>query len=1003
MRSTLQRALLAGLLGVSFELHGERLPLKIYTVADGLPHDTILAIHADSRGYLWFATREGLSRFDGIGFRSSDLPAGAVHQIVEAEPGIYWIASPEGVIRFDARSRAPQRTRYLSDDPKSRFVLTMLRGRDAATWCGTAGGLYRITSHSSSAQFVDIGLPLADRYDASVTAIAEDHAGGLWVGSPSGLYHRLPEGRAERYGVSDGLLTDHIQALLVGRDGTLWAATTLGLCTLRVGAGERSRVTRCFTRSDGLAHVNVRALLQTSEGKVWVGTVGGLSEWRGFAAVPHFWTYTTAHGLSDLSVTALAEDRGGNLWVGTESGGANRIAAGGFRTYGQADGLKNNRIAAVFEDRRGQLIAATSGVIHLFDGKRFTDVTPLAVSVIKNSGWGWSQLHLQDHLGAWWIATGEGLLRFPPGDIETLRRVRPAAIYTARSGLPTSEIFRLFEDSRGDIWITTVGATDSLAKWDRQTGRFRVFTTADGLEPFNGPTAFAEDEDGNLWIGFYDGGIARYRGGRFRMFKSSDDIPAGSIRAMFRDSRGGIWVAGSRGGVCRISDPSGSQPHFVRYSRENSRLSSSHALSITEDRSGGIYVGMGRGVDRLDPDRGGIEHFDSSDGLANNFINVAHTDRAGAVWFGTLQGLSRLAPGAGRRNAPGPMLISALSVGGRQLPLASIGERAVSLGDLSPNENLIQIHFLQPGDRAARYQFRLEGAESQWSPPTEQRSVTYAHLAPGRYRFRVRALDGQEGMVGFSVLPPLWQRWWFMAIAAVMAGSLIYAAYRYRLQRAIELERVRIRIATDLHDDIGASLSRIAILSEVIKGSSASVDDRASRMLSEVADSARALVDSMADIVWSIDPRRDDLKNVIQRVRQFAADVLEARQIVWTFDIPSEPERIKLAPEQRRHVFLVFKEAITNVARHAACTSAALSIRLSDHQLVGEIRDDGRGVGTNAGRGGHGLANMEARARELGGTMEINSAPGGGTRVKLTIPLTRHEHALAQRSRRAQL
>ncbi len=912
---------------VSLELHGERLPLKIYTVADGLPHDTILAIHADSRGYLWFATREGLSRFDGLGFRNSDLPgvsSGSVHKIIEAQPAIYWIATPDGVVRFNAASRDPRPVRYLGENPKSRFVLTLLRSGDGTIWCGTTGGLYRIPPRrSASAEFVDIGLPLAEAYDASVAALAEDKEGGLWVGSPAGLYHRRADGRTERYGRSDGLPIDHIQAILIDRDGALWAGTTLGLCVLRGGGEGRARLTGCFGRADGLGHDNVRALLQTSEGKVWIGTVGGLSEWRGFDAAPRFWTHTTAQGLSDPNVTALAEDRHGNLWVGTESGGANRIAAGGFSTYGLADGLKNSRIASVFEDRRGRIIAASSGVIYLFDGKTFTDVTPLAVSAIQKPAWGWFQLHLQDREGAWWIATGEGLVRFPPGDIETLRRVHPTAVYTVRDGLPTSDIFRLFEDSRGDIWVGTAGTTDSLAKWDRRSGRFHAFTTADGLGPFNGPTAFAEDRNGDLWIGFYEGGIARYRGGRFRLFKVSDGVPSGSIRAMFRDSRGRIWVAASRGGVCRIDKAAGDQPQFIRYSRENGQLTSSHALSIAEDRSGAIYVGTGRGVDRLDPDHVGIEHFDTSDGLANNFINVAYTDRAAAVWFGTLQGLSRLAPQVGKRNAP-----------------------------------------------------------------ADQRSVTYAHLAPGRYRFRVRALDGQEGMVAFSVLPPLWQRWWFMAVAAAMAGSLIYAAYRYRLQRAVELERVRIRIATDLHDDIGASLSRIAILSEVIKGSGGSVDERASRMLSEVADSARALVDSMADIVWSIDPRRDDLKNVIQRVRQFAADVLEARQIAWTFDVPSEPERIRLAPEQRRHLFLIFKEAITNVARHAACTTAALSIRLFNHQLVAEIRDDGRGVGTNAGRGGHGLGNMEARARELGGRMEINAPSGGGTQVKLTIPLT---------------
>jgi signal transduction histidine kinase len=303
----------------------------------------------------------------------------------------------------------------------------------------------------------------------------------------------------------------------------------------------------------------------------------------------------------------------------------------------------------------------------------------------------------------------------------------------------------------------------------------------------------------------------------------------------------------------------------------------------------------------------------------------------------------------------------------------------------------------------------LEGADRDWSAPLGLRTVNYANLKHGSYVFKVRAItnDGvvseRAAQLSFRILPPVWQRWWFLTLAALAAATVIYFIYRFRVRRLIELERVRTRIATDLHDDIGASLSRMAILSEVVKRQKGTNGEQSTDMLSEIADSARGLVDSMSDIVWSIDPRRDDLRNVVQRVRQFASDVLEARDIEWTFQVPQELDRIRLGPEQRRHLYLIFKEAVNNIARHADCHRVSLSINFDARHLLCEITDDGRGFAPKSngeassnGRGGHGLVNMQARARELGGRLDIDSEPGGGTRLKLTFPLRKARREISK-------
>jgi signal transduction histidine kinase len=216
------------------------------------------------------------------------------------------------------------------------------------------------------------------------------------------------------------------------------------------------------------------------------------------------------------------------------------------------------------------------------------------------------------------------------------------------------------------------------------------------------------------------------------------------------------------------------------------------------------------------------------------------------------------------------------------------------------------------------------------------------------------------------------------------------------MARLIEMERVRTRIATDLHDDIGSSLSRMAILSEVVKRQVGGAAQEAVPMLTEMAESSRGLLDSMSDIVWSIDPRRDDLSDLALRIRQFASDVFEARQIAWDLHIPQEFDRVRLNAAQRRQVFLIFKEAVNNIARHAGCSTARLNVHIAHHRLSAEIHDNGCGFDLSGirqlpaianGNGGHGLESMQRRAAQIGGHLEIHSAPGKGTVLKLTIPL----------------
>ena len=1020
--------LVSALVAATLDAAGERLPVKTYTTADGLPRDQISRNFQDSKGFLWFSTSEGLSRFDGYKFTTYGTEQGLagrqVNDFLETRSGTYWAATDKGLCRFnpdplplnargDGRDSSQRFVVYYpGDKATARYIEVIYEDHAGTIWCGTYGGLFRLdqTDGQRVFSFVDIIQPVGMDNSLLVRAIIEDRQGALWIGAESGLYKLRSDGVVERFSTEEGLpKPESVRVLLEDREGRLWVGTAFGLCQLvRDPKPHSSVVARVYTTRDGLPHNIITSLYQSSDGKLWVGTGLGLSEFLPAKNKDggRFHSYTSANGLGGEGVTTLAEDRDGNLWVGTYSGGAMRLAASGFTSYSQADGLGGISIASIFEDLAGELCVINAGnaFINRFDGRGFISA-PLALPKgISNWGWGWNQIMFQDSRKEWWMNTAEGLVRYSKlSSIAQTTHARPKAIYTTSNGLPSSNIFRLFEDSHGDIWISTMGNPEGvLTRWERATETFHPYTTADGIHNESAPTAFCEDGAGDLWIGFYLGGLVRYSAGRFTQFNNADGVPPGFIRGLYLDHEGRLWVATAEGGIARTDNPNAEHPTFVTYSAAEG-LSSNQATCVTEDQMGAIYVGTGRGVDKLDPATGHIKHYSTSDGLANNFINVGFRHRDGSLWFGTLQGLSRLIPQPERPPLPAPILISGMRIAGITYPISELGELALDVPEISASRNQIQIEFVglaMGAGELLRYQYKLEGAEKNWSAPTDQRAVNYPNLPPASYRFLVRAVsaDGtistSPAVVSFRILPPIWRRWWFITIAALLIGLAIYAADRYRVARLLELERVRTRIATDLHDDIGASLSRMAILSEVVKQQTALSDHRSAGMLTEIADSARGLVDSMSDIVWSIDPRMDDLNNVVMRVRAFASEALEARGIRWNLDAPLGLASIKLSPDQRRHLYLIFKEAINNIARHSNCANANLKLNIIDGELSAEIEDDGLGLtrlsaDAGPGLGGNGLRNMGARATELGGELTFDSSPGSGTRLRLAVPLKR--------------
>jgi signal transduction histidine kinase/ligand-binding sensor domain-containing protein len=1048
--------------------HAERLPITSIGTAEGLPGSHLTNVTRDSRGFLWFGTRDGVSRFDGLRFVNYGVEHGlsdpTVNEVIESRAGGHWIATNGGgVCRLPAAAAHPAYagTRgtparlftclRVADDSLANNVNTLHEDEDRRLWAGTDGGLFVLDLASNPQRFEAVLLPRTRGGPSSspVSDIISDGARGLWIASRHGLVHRAPDGTFLHYGAEaqSAVGGETMTRLLLDSKGRLWMGLYGGLLVMRpdlTRPPDAATLQRAFSRTppptrsaeDARAGyavelpdepgeilrvpldfprplASVRALLESADGDIWIGTTDGLlhlagNELRG---------YTTAEGLTATDVRGIAEDADGNLWFA--STGAMKLTRHGFITYTAADGLGDPNTHAIYETKDGRLqVVSGDWIVNELAGSRFRSIRlPVPAGTIQH--WG-SPAAVLDHEDRWWVLGVQGLWHLPAWrKLEDLGRpfppaMRPASSSSASSSPGTSSPHTsssdaafhptawLIEDSRRDIWTALLSRPARVLRWERATGHVRSFGRADGLPP-EFPTVMIEDARGGIWVGFRSGGVARLRGNRFTSYGPAEKMATGLVTAMHTDARGRLWIGTNSGGLVRVDDLDAATPRFVHYTTAQG-LGSNNVRCLTSDRNGRIYIGTARGVDRLDPDEGHVRHYTTLDGLAFGLPMTAYRDSQGRLWFGMSHGVSRLDPAPDPARTPPRVWIDALHVAGMVQPLSHLGVTEVPAITVGPNDNQLDVQFFGltfAMGGTLRYQYRLEGADHEWSPATREQRVHYSALAPGSYRFFVRAVnaDGavspQPATATFVVLPHVWQRTWFRLSIAGLIVLGATAVYRLRVARLIELERVRTRIASDLHDDIGSNLSRMAILSEVAKRQIGHANPEPARHLTEIADSARTLIDAMSDIVWSIDPRHDDLGSVIVRVREFAADVLTSTGVKWSCLAPPDLDRIRLRPDARRHLLLLLKEGVTNIARHAEAKTARLRVELEGGHLIAELSDDGCGfvVPDHAdepaprARGGHGLPSMRWRAAELGGTLHTISAPGAGTHLRFTTPL----------------
>jgi signal transduction histidine kinase/ligand-binding sensor domain-containing protein len=974
---------------------------RVWQTQDGLPNNAVTSIVQTRDGYLWLATYDGLARFDGVNFtifdnsNTPEMRSSRITSLFEDAQGNLWIGCESGdLTRYrdghfysvafhpswenkkiqDIGADASDRVRLLNADGKladlDGNVITPPNAGGTVNVLAMAqnpGGAIRVDCNGQIFALDHdrlIPVPFGQGSDDFAKGICPDHAGGLWIITQNQVL-KWNDNRIDDLGPSP-LGQASVTTMMEMKSGCLAVGTLeqgLYLIFPRHGVIH-------FDRAHGFPNNWVRTLCEDREGTLWVGTgSSGLIALRPSRVA----TVNAPDDWQGANVLSIACSRAGTMWIGTEGAGVYCFHAGQWTHFGESDGLSNSFVWSVSDDARNRLWVGTWGGGLFFEhSNRFERVPGLENFTAPVL----ALLHGRD--GVTWVGTATGLLRYQAGTITR---------YGTREGLVLPDVRAIAEAPDGTLWFGMMGG--GLGRL--QNGAVKQFRAADGLS-----SDFVQclhlDTNGALWIGTYGGGLDRFWNGHFSVIGGNQGLPNNFICDIEQDDDGNFWIS-SHGGIFRIQKT------------ELNQCADGRTATVRP-----LVYGTGDGMPTLE--------------CSGGFQPASCRTRDGRLWFPTSKGLVGIDPGDIKVNQlPPPVLIEKMLVDGQ--PVSGNNPAGGSLR-ISPGRHRFEfrytgLSFVAP--EKVSFKYRLKGLERDWTDAGTKRTIIYSYIPPGSYGFQVEACNSDGiwntngATLAFTVQPFFWQTWWFylaasLSAAALLSGGALWFARRRmrrkldRLERQRAIERERTRIARDIHDNLGANLTRISLLSQSAQGELHN-PEQAAVQLNRIYDTTRELTRALDEIVWAVNPEHDTLDSLANYLGKFARNYLESLAIRCRLDLPVQLPPWPVTAEVRHNLFLAFKEALHNVVKHAAASEVSISLMTDARAFTLRVRDHGRGFvpelllresprepGRSAS--GNGLRNMHRRLEKIGGRCEIRSAPGQGTEVQFIVPVSSDQPDLGQ-------
>jgi len=987
---------------------------------DGLASNDVHSLHQDEKGFIWIGSSNGLQRFDGTKFvnffmpakKGSDaLPISTLDYIVPGKNGTLWLYFPElrEVGIFDPAKFVYRKIPLKPSKPIPPRI-------NARLWKDRMGSIFLsiqptgILKYDSTANAFTSSAPfrVPDNWGYGIRSAEDPRNGLLWLtfgDKGLGAYdYKTGETYTHLYNpkniplLKNWRVQENIANIFIDKNGRYW----LYNWPVWAGGGEvihclDSTGTRYLKDTAGLVvntgkYGEYRNMAEFPKSGLWVF---GLDKLFSFNKKSNKFIFYKSDPLRNFDIHyevahQVLEDREGGIWVATNEG-----------LYFSSPGTDGNGV-------QNMMVMGKKGV------HEFTDILEL-----RN--------------GDYWLTSwGSGVVTLD----RTFKRKSynifkpPPASWVKATQLGVTLTWCMHEEkATGDVWIGSNGGI--LTRYNPATDK----TTYYNPPEFANATVryITEDKKGRLWFSTQRGRIIVFENNQFRIVK---DYGTAIIPKLMFDKDGWLWAAVQGTGIVAIDSENGKI--LQQYTRAENGLYASTGTDIDQLNDSIIAFGAGA-LNLINKQTKKVKVISYEQGLPSNSIQRLRIDRSGYLWIITNNGLCRYNPYNNNittysnrdgmvmsekvKNAdylcsegfvmfagsnalmffqpemfetnqqPPDVIITDFKLFNQYLPIDSLA--AQNQVKLKYDQNSFSLYFSSLSfinrDKLIYY-YKMEGIDESWQRADRQKLVNYSLLPPGKYVFNVYCenIDGVRSKnittLTIHIKPPFWKTWWFLTLVCLSFLGLLYFIHRLRINKILAVENLRNSVARDLHDDMGSTLSTINILSAMAKSKLNTDNVRVSEYLGKISDNSQRMMEAMDDIVWSIKPMNDSMQKITARMREIATSVLEAKDIDLEFRTDASIEEVKLDMQARRDFFLVFKEAINNIAKYSNASKAKVHLALHHQRLIMIVEDDGIGFDIDQADG-NGLGNMYKRAASLKGRIQIQSKPGEGTRITLNIPV----------------
>lgn len=1005
--------------------HAQRQPVffQQINIANGLSHNRVNCIQQDKRGFVWIGTNDGLNRYDGQHFTifrntpsdTSSISGNIITDILEGTNQILWIATADGgITKYDHRlPPAKQFKQYKHNDasPASipvNGVNSLLLYRNRFLWMGTSGGgmiRFDIDKEKFEQSVSSAGKTFTD--------LCYDNAGMIWGGKQGGgytiihpetfeattdprynnLYAKLPhmaincllpDGDAVWLGSWDKVLykinsadksekiflpgnspgsftEDEILCFAKDKTGNIWmGGRTTGLQYFDQQRQLFYHYSYDPSKAGTIASNRVNCLFIDNSGTLWAGTEKGIS--RSNPMLNQFeQTFLQPNTNAPLIIYDFFRDDNAVLWIGTSQGLYQQNTNGGLvhiplQYKGEALVVSN-----FFYDRpTGTLYIGTNYSLFIIDAatKKITllpntdkDVVmkkiidSRVVSIMKDTVNGHPVLVVlpYGHYLAWYDLTEK----------KWYSRTDSVKKIISTFGLNDHLIRSIFKTG-SNYWYMATGK-QGLAVWQHPLQeKVSYFTNNPGSTTSissNHVYDLAPDNAGNFWVSTFGGGLNYFnsRTGNFFHMPASPNLSEG----IATDNVGNVW--GISNGLLYKYNITGKS--FTTFELPDVEKSGGVKGNIFKDSDGSLLLAGEGYFIRFNPDE--IKQQTLPPKIYFTDFKIYNTSYSHLLQSNTIR--------------------------------------------LSYQQDYFSFDFSTPyfiNTPQIQYYCMMEGQDKEWVALGNRNYASYSNLPGGKYTFRIRAVTPNskqqaESFVLIVITPPVWKQWWFFVVCAVVAAGIVYAVYRYRINELLKRQEIRNKIAQDLHDSVGSTLSSISVYSQVAKiYNQKQKETELQDTLEKISSTSGEMIAEMSDIVWTINPRNDSMEKILQRMESFALPLLQTKNISCSFVYPPSVTKLNLPMQTRKNFYLIFKEAINNVLKYSGCSTMQVSLVHDDEGIELLVKDDGKGFDVGNMKqlaakslSGNGLVNMKRRAAEMKGTCTIESAPGKGTTIRLRFPI----------------